>query len=388
VKPIATDFFKEHFNLPAVETKTWVCHADLDSFYASVEIKLRPELQGKPVIVGPNPNLGVKRGVVLTCSYEARKFGVRSAMPIMQAHKLCPDAEYSFSGFEAYRNESNAVMEIFRKYDPDLTRVSIDEAYLDISDKINIATYESEQLKEKKIKQICLEIQNKVWNEASLPVSIGASHTRPIAKIASQIAKPHGILVIPHHKFRNILDPLPLKIISGVGKKSFTRLKEKGYIKIGDIANLEYSALPSKHVQWIWLTVNGIQVNSSLKRRSNRSHSKERTFRDDIEDTLIIRQTLRKLLDSLLNDLSNEFRTITVKLRDENFRTITRSFSFEFYINPKNSDHQRSCIKKANELLNDLFSELKHRKFRLLGIKASNFKTSSKKVQKSVKDFL
>ena len=339
---------------------------------------MKPELNGKPVIVGPNPKLGAKRGVVLTCSYEAREFGVRSAMPILQAHKLCPNAEYSFSGFEAYRKESLAVMEVLSRFDPELKRVSIDEAYLDMS--------KPAEQKEEEIKSICDTIQKTVLEEVSLAVSIGASRTKAIAKIASQIAKPMGTLVIPKHKFREILDPLSLKIISGVGKKTYSRLQKAGYVYIGDVAKFEYASLPNKNLQWIWLTVHGIKL-ERYRKKSSRSHSKERTFRDDIDDHLLIRKSLRKLILSLLDEIRYEFKTITIKLRDEDFKTITRSFSFDFFLNPSNESHKRDCIKKANELINISFNELKNRKFRLLGVKASNFKINTI-VQRSVKDFI
>ena len=293
---ISKEFFKENLVLPEVEERKWILHADLDSFYASVEIKLHPELKGKPVIVGPNPRHGAKRGVVLTCSYEARKFGVHSAMPIMQAHKLCPTADYSMTGFKAYQEESNAVMEVFSRFDPNLKRVSIDEAYLDV-------TGDGEK-KQRDIKVICDRIQEQVWDEVSLPVSIGGSHTGSIAKIASQIAKPMGTLVVPKEKFREILDPLSLKIISGVGKKTYAYLQSKGYQKIGDIAKYEYSAL-SPNLRWIWLLVHGIKL-PSQPRNSSRSHSRERTFREDIGDHLDIRKALRRLLFSLLEDLKQE----------------------------------------------------------------------------------
>lgn len=377
---ISSDFFKDNLRLPPVPREQWILHADLDSFYASVEVKLNPELKGKPVIVGPNPKLGAKRGVVLTCSYEARKFGVKSAMPILQAHKLCPDALYSFSGYKSYRSESNSVMEVFKRYCPNLQRVSIDEAYLNVSELI---LNKDDELS---VKILCDKIQNDVFLDTELPVSIGASHTHQIAKIGSQLAKPKGTLIIPHTKFRSILDKESLKIISGVGKKSFKRLKSAGFEFIGDISKFQYTELPNKHLQWIWLIVNGIKIKDH-DRSSSRSHSKERTFRDDVENRLDIRKVMRNLLLSLLNDLKdNLFKTLTIKLRDHNFKTTTRSFSFDFYINPADEKHKRLIIQKGNELLSKSFDDHEKEKFRLLGVKASNFRSGI--TQKSLQDFI
>ena len=358
------NFFADNLKLPKVAIDRWILHADLDSFYASVEQKLHPELKGKPVIVGPNPKLGQSRGVVLTCSYEARKFGVRSAMPINQANKLCPDAYYSFSGFNAYNHESKAVIEIFKEFCSEISQVSIDEAFLDLSQSFKDSTSEE-------VTNYCKKIQREVLNKTELDVSIGGSHTKAIAKIASQLAKPRGVLVIEESKFRDILDPLPLDIISGVGKKSTIYLNQLGFEKIGDIANIPYQKL-QKNLQWIWLTVHGIIIPKEPE-NSSRSHSKERTFNEDVSDHIILRKTVRKLLTSLLDKLEDEyFKTMTIKVRNKYFGTFTRSKSFPNYINSNDELTKKKLLIIANELLNEFLID--DQEFRLIGVKISNFK--------------
>lgn len=354
-------------------------HVDLDAFYASVEQKLHPELLGKPVIVGPNPKLGATRGVVLTCSYEARKFGVRSAMPISQAHKLCPDAYYSFTGFNSYHEESTSVMNILKEQCKQIQQVSIDEAYIDISELISEPT-------EEKVFSFCLELQKIVLEKAQLPISIGGSHTRAIAKICSQLAKPKGIKIITSNNLRQELDPLPLNIISGVGKKTYNILQTMGYNTIGDISKKKYKKL-SPDLRWIWRTVHAIVIPSDSNQKSNRSHSKERTFNEDLGDHILLRKLVRKLTTSLLADLKGEFfKTLSIKIRDSTFQTFTRSKTFPYFINPENDEDLKLCIMTGNDLLNEFLDD-SDRKFRLLGIKASNFKESDL-IQSSLLDFI
>lgn len=350
---------------------------DLDAFYASVEQKLHPELVGKPVIVGPNPKLGATRGVVLTCSYEARAFGVRSAMPIARAHKLCPDAYYSFTGFKAYHEESSIVMNILKEKCGEIKQVSIDEAYIDIS---NLLVDSEEQT----VRKFSLDLQKEVLDKTQLAISIGGSHTKAIAKICSQLAKPKGVKIISHEMFREELDPLPLNIISGVGKKTFSYLQGNGYTLIGDVSKKKYTKL-SPELRWIWLTVHGIVLPADPNQKSSRSHSKERTFHEDVSDHILLRKIVRKLVNSLMKDLKGDcFKTLTIKIRDTNFQTFTRSKTFQYYINPRNEEDVKKMIIISNELLNEFLNEDKE--FRLLGVKASNFNESDY-TQSSLFDF-
>ena len=327
--------------------------------------------------MGPNPKLGTSRGVVLTCSYEARAFGVRSAMPISRAQKLCPDAYYSFTGFKAYKEESQSVMKILEEKCKEIQQVSIDEAYTDISELIE--NHQSET-----VRDFCLTLQKDVLEKTQL--SIGGSHTKAIAKICSQIAKPHGVKILPEAEFRKVLDPLPLNIISGVGKKTYNYLQSKGYNYIGDISKKKYGKL-ALGLRWIWLTVHGIVLPTDPSQKSTRSHSKERTFNEDVGDHILLRKVVRKLVSSLMKELKAEnFKTLTIKVRDSTFKTFTRSKTFQYFINPANEEDIKLCITTSNELLNEFFTD-DEKKFRLLGIKASNFKESDL-IQTSLHDFV
>ena len=344
-----------------------------------MEQKLHPELKGKPVIVGPNPKLGATRGVVLTCSYEARTFGVHSAMPISQAHKLCPDAFYSFTGFKSYHEESKRVMEILENKGTEIQQVSIDEAYMDISDLI-------EDYKEDTVMKFSLNLQQEVLDKTQLSISIGGSHTKSLAKVCSQLAKPHGVKILPEASFREVLDPLPLNIISGIGKKTFSYLQSKGYNYIGDISKKKYTKL-SPELKWIWLTVNGIILPDSKRQKSNRSHSKERTLNEDISDHILLRKIVRKLVTSLMKDLEGEnFKTLSLKIRDSDFQTYTRSRTFQYFLDPSKVIDSKLAILTVNELLNEFLID-NDRRFRLLGIKASNFKENNL-IQKSLIDYI
>lgn len=344
-----------------------------------MEQKLHPELKGKPVIVGPDPKLGAKRGVVLTCSYEARAFGVHSAMPISQASKLCPNAFYSFTGFKSYHEESKNVMVILQSKGIEIQQMSIDEAYMDITDLI-------QNHNEETVRIFSLNLQQEVLDKTQLTISIGGSHTKALAKVCSQLAKPHGVKILPEADFRDVLDPLPLNIISGVGKKTFAYLQSKGYNYIRDISKKKYTKL-TPELRWIWLTVHGIILPNSRRQKSNRSHSKERTLNEDISDHILLRKIVRKLVTSLMKDLEGDnFKTLTLKIRDANFQTYTRSRTFQYFLDPSKVIDTKLAILTANEMLNE-FLEESDRKFRLLGIKASTFKESDL-IQKSLMDYV
>ena len=300
-------------------------------------------------------------------------------MSISQAHKLCPDAYYSFTGFKSYNEESNLVMTILKEECKEIQQVSIDEAYTDISALI-------QDPDEEKVRIFSLQLQKKVLEKTQLSISIGGSHTKAIAKICSQLAKPKGVKILPLDKLRTELDPLPLNIISGVGKKTYTYLQSKGYNLISDLSRKKYTKL-SPELRWIWLTVHAIVLPPDPNQKSTRSHSKERTFNEDVGDHILLRKLVRRLTTSLLRDLEGEyFKTLSIKIRDSTFQTFTRSKTFQYFINPDNPEDLKLCVATGNDLLNEFLDE-SDRKFRLLGIKASNFKESDL-IQSSLFDYL
>lgn len=368
------DFLTKAQVLPEVPDQ-WILCCDLDAFYASVEQKLDPTLHGQPVIVGPNPHKGAKRGVVLTCSYEARKYGVRSAMPILRAAQLCPHAEYRFTGFDEYKKASRGVMAILAEYDQDLRVTSIDEAFLDVSEQ----AWSSEE-----VKWLAQTIQQRVWEEEGLGISVGASHTSTIAKVASSMDKPKGVTVIPKERFREFLDPLPLKVIPGVGKKSYAALVGQGFDTIGSLAKLDYGTVPT-HLQSLWRRTHGISTGHTPKSHG-RSHSREQTFGEDEGSPERLVEVISKLTERLLGDLGDQqFRTFSIKVRDQSFNTFSRSRSFP---SPLPANNQRTlglCLVTANELLEEFLSGEK--RFRLLGVKASNF-AAGQHTQRRLTEFL
>ena len=351
-------------------SKKWFIHLDLDAYYASVEEILHPEYKGRPVIVGPDPKKS-KRGVVLTANYEARKYGVRSAMPISKAYQLCPDAIFSFSGFEHYSKYSKQVMTILKNWDENLKQASIDEAYLDVTQLIN---------KGKNPKTLCTEIQEAIYQETQLSSSLGCTPTKILSKIASDMKKPMGITILYLEDLPDKINHLPLNAIPGIGKKTYLRLQKQGLNYIADITNFPHTNWKTNSLaSYVWRLAHGLQ-NPYRNRKHSHSKSTERTFGENISEREIIYETLQKLVKRLLARV-NPFQTISIKVRLSNFKTYTRSRSFNKLITKNDFDLVYSTVI-------DLFKEFedKNYEFRLLGVKVSNFKSQRKK-QHSLKKF-
>ena len=354
----------------------WIIHVDLDAFYASVEERLHPEYQGLPLIVGPDPKK-YKRGVVLTANYVARKYGVRSAMPINQAYKLCPDGIFIFSGFKYYNEASHEVMIILKQFDSkegNFLQASIDEAYLNITDLV-IDTLA--------IEDIITQLQRKILYETKLSCSIGAAPTKALAKIASDLHKPKGITIIRPEELPTCVADLSLNKISGIGKKTYAALEQKGYTKIADI--IKY---PRKHwskkglLLYIWDVAHGLTSAELAEKYHSKSTSIERTFGEDINEPAQLKSILSDMTEKLLDDIA-PFQTISIKVRYANFKTYTRSKTLLNYVTAKD-------FKSVQEIVQELFEEFLtniNGGFRLLGVRASNFKQSKLK-QQSLNNFV
>ena len=202
-----------------------IIHADFDAFYASVEQLDNPHLRDRPVVVGGSPE---DRGVVASASYEARRFGVRSAMPMRTALRLCPDAVRAPVNFSRYREVSRRVMAIFREYTPLVEPLSLDEAYLDVTASVVLG---------RDAVDIARQLRNRVKEELGLTISVGVATSKSVAKIASDIGKPDGFKVVPPGSERAFLEPLPVGRLWGVGPKSVERLNAEGIHTIGDLAS-------------------------------------------------------------------------------------------------------------------------------------------------------
>ena len=296
-----------------------IFHLDLDAFFVSVERILDPSLEEKPVIVGGDPH---GRGVVAACSYEARSYGLHSAMPIRTAYKLCPHGIYLHGHFKEYTRYSHAVKNILSGYAPVIEQASVDEFYMDFTGCQRM--YGS-------MFDLASKLQKEIWVKLSLPCSIGIGSNKTIAKIGSDCMKPMGITYIIPGMEKEFLAPMPVETIPGVGKITLRNLNSKGIYKIGDITKLPsdyFSAAFGKYGIDLWRKANGHGSEYLTVERDQKSISKETTFNRDVGSKEIIYNTLFELTGKVCHSLREnnwQASTITVKLRYSDFQTITRS---------------------------------------------------------------
>jgi DNA polymerase IV len=306
-------------DLPGDDTGCTVLHADMDAFFASVELRSRPDLVGRPLVVGG----GGSRSVVLAATYEARTFGVHSAMPMGRARRLCPSLVVIEPHRGHYEAASRGVMEIFRSITPLVEPLSLDEAFLDVS---------GAGRRLGSPRQIAELIRARVADEQGLPCSVGVASTKFIAKLASSRAKPDGLLVVPHQSVVQFLHPLPIGALWGVGERTEEVLTRLGLHTIGDIAATAESTLISalgkaagSHLHALsW----GRDERSVTPNEPERSIGSEETFARDVDDLLVIRRELLRLSErgaARLRGTAQVGRTVSIKVRFADFKTITRS---------------------------------------------------------------
>jgi DNA polymerase-4 len=302
---------------PVDEWPHVVAMADMDAFYVSVELLRRPELRGKPVIVGPiDPD---SRGVVMTASYEARRFGVHSALPIVTARRRCPQATIIPRDMDAYRDASRRVMEILGAFSDTVEVLGMDEAYLDLSDSPAPKT-RARQLK------------REVLERTGLVCSIGLGPNRLIAKIASDLDKPDGLCVLPRERFLEVIGERPARILPGVGPKTEERLSRHGLRTVGDLAGADEERLSSllgaKHGSGLRRRSHGYGSSAVAVERERKSESRERTFHRDESDPDVMREAVDSMARTVAEHLGEQGirgRTVTLKIRLAPFRTFTRS---------------------------------------------------------------
>ncbi len=345
-------------------------HVDLDAFYASVEKARNPELIGKPVVIGADPKGGKGRGVVATSSYEARKFGLKSGMPISRAYKLCPDAVYLKPDLVYYNNLSSEIMDLFRKFSPKLEQASVDEAYLDVSDRVS--NYNG-------IESYVKNIKNALKENFDLTCSVGAAVNKSIAKIASDTNKPEGITIVKPENSKQFLAPLSVGNISGVGAKTKEVLEEMGIKTIGELAKTNGKKLVKffgKNGVWLWGIANALERAEVEEVLERKSISHEFTFQQDTNDENLVRRTVDDLIEKVHNRLVNDnliCKTVGIKIRYENFATFMREKSTGDYTDSKNA---------ISSMVYSLFKEFKEgKKVRLLGVRLSNLKPVEDKQQ-------
>lgn len=350
-----------------------IFHIDMDAFYASVEESKHPEYRGKPVIVGADPKEG--RGVVLTANYEARKYGIKSGMPISRAYKLCPHAIYVKPNFDVYGSVSKALMDHLRKYAWKMEVVSIDEAYLDVTGIVNNYA-EAEKLAKK--------IQESIWSKFRITCSIGIAPNKFLAKMASRVNKPSGITIVHPKDVNKFLNPLPVEMLHGVGRKTAEKLHQMGIHTVEELAKYDIIELISvfgKYGIYLHNIANGIDEREVSPDRKMKSMGEECTFNKDVDNIDKIMDVLKELSKSLFEKIKKRnlgFRTVTIKLRYNNFETLTRSKTLSATI----SDYRQFF-----KVVSSLFSKTheRNRKVRLIGVRVSNFVDTS--MQKTLVEF-
>ena len=347
----------------------WIIHADLDAFFASVEQLDNPELRGRPVVVGGPPQ---SRGVVAAASYEARAFGVRSAMPMVTALRLCPQATRVPPRFERYGEISRRVMEIFRRWTPLVEPVSLDEAFLDVTEAVERESSDEDRGLSS-VEAIARAIKQRVKEEVSLTVSVGAASSRSVAKIASDLRKPDGLLVVPPGTERQFLAPLPVRSLWGVGPKTAERLASEHITTIGELAKRspEWARrLFGERGLYLLQMARGIDDSPVSVERETKSVSSETTFPRDLSDLRVLEASLRELARETAERLRRhglKGRTVKIKLRLADFTTFTRQTTL---VHP--TDAIDTIFRAAARLLAPEVTD--GRRFRLLGVGVSNFR--------------
>ena len=332
-----------------------IVHVDMDAFFASVEQRDNPDLRGKPVAVG-----GIQRGVVAAASYEARRFGVRSAMPSMRAKRLCPDLIFVKPRFEVYRAVSQQIRAIFADYTPLIEPLSLDEAYLDLTDYLEGRT----------ATRIAQEVRARIREATGLTASAGVSYNKFLAKLASDQRKPDGLFVIPPEAGAAFVQSLPIGRFHGVGPATAARMEAHGILTGADLArqSLEFlTARFGKSGTYYWNIARGIDHREVKPDRIRKSIGAENTFFDDLRDLAAAHAELAPLADKVWRHATSARRagrTVTLKVKYGDFRQITRAKSLPA---PVESRDQMLAI--ACELLAPVFAD--PHGVRLLGITLS-----------------
>lgn len=310
---------KHDAEAPGAHSNAWILHVDMDAFFVSVELLERPELRGKAVVVGGQRD---QRGVVTSASYEAREYGVHSAMPLRTAGKLCPHAIFLESHHELYGQWSDRVATILEKYSPVVEMASIDEAYVNLTgtERVNGPALGAAD-----------RLLREVTATTGLPCSGGLGGTRLMAKVASEQAKPRGLVWVPHGKEAAFLAPLAVRKIPGIGKATEAALKSAGIETVAELQAMPLERLEETFGQWgtaLYRKARGIDSYEFFVDAEPKSISHNRTFGDDTSDRARLEATLSHLCQKAakrLRDAGLHARTITLTLRYRDFRTITRN---------------------------------------------------------------
>ncbi|BFQ96502.1 DNA polymerase IV [Enterococcus cecorum] len=341
-----------------------IIHIDMDAFFASVEERDNPELAKHPLVIARHPKDTKGRGVVTTCNYKAREYGIHSAMSAKKAYELCPQAVFVPGNYQKYREISRQIRAIFHRYTDLIEPMSIDEAYLDVTEN---------KIGSKSAIKVARCIQEDIWCELHLTCSAGVSYNKFLAKLASDYRKPHGMTVIMPGEAEAFLKPLPIEKFHGVGKKTIPKMHEMGIFTGEDLYNkseMELIHAFGKMGYSLYRKVRGIHNSPVVTNRERKSIGKEHTFGESLYSMNQAISQLRLLSESVANTASKQEKqgqTVVLKLRYDDYTTITKRQTFPEFI-----DHKEDIFSKASLLFEDTYEE--GRGIRLLGITLTNLK--------------
>lgn len=340
-----------------------ILHVDMDAFFASVEVKDNPSLRGKPVIVGGTS----ERGVVSTCSYEARAYGVHSAMPLFMAREKCPQGIFLPVRHYRYKEVSNKIFDIFAEVTPIIEPLSIDEAYLDIS-----------HLKKNPF-DVAMYIKKRVYRELGLTLSIGISYNKSLAKIASDWNKPNGIKVIDKTMMPYILFPMNISKVYGLGKRTVQKLNNIGVFTVKDLYDIDkdyFEEYLGKHSLDIYYRIRGIDNRIVEVKRERKSYGRESTLKNNTNDVNELLKYIRDFAEEIsmiLNRNNIKIRTITVKSKSENFENHTKSKTINKYTND---------FEEIYNIASDIIKSIDfEEKVRLIGLSVSSIEEKERNMQ-------
>jgi DNA polymerase-4 len=351
-----------------------ILHVDMDAFFAAIEQRDHPALRGKPVIVGGSADA---RGVVSTASYEARKYGVHSAMPMTEAKRRCPHAVFLPVNAAKYRETSRHIFQIFYKYTPLVEGLSLDEAFLDLSG--------SEKLFGSPL-EIARAIKREIESEVGLTASIGLSYCKFLAKMGSDMNKPDGLTVLGREQLHSVVHPLPISKLWGVGKKAALQLERLGIKTIGDAARMDLQIIrrfTGSLADHIYLLANGVDPRPVEPYHERKSIGQEVTFAEDVGNLEFLHTTLLSQSETIARELRQrklEAKTFTLKLRYPSFHTITRSHTLA------EATQNDSAIYRLSQLLLQKCALKTNDKVRLIGLSASTLLPESGRQQISLFD--
>jgi DNA polymerase-4 len=338
-----------------------ILHVDMDAFYASIEQLDHPEYKGRPVIVGADPRNGKGRGVVAACSYEARKFGIRSALPISRAWKLCPEGVYVRPRMKRYVEVSHQVMDVFRRYTDLVEPLSIDEAFLDITGSTALLGAPD---------KIAQSIKKEIRETTGLTASIGLAPNKFVAKVASDLKKPDGFVIVAENDIEEFLRELPISRLWGVGPKTEVRLHEMGFRTIGELTSASRESLVrslGSLGEHLYQLSHGRDDRPVVPDWEPKSCGTETTFDEDTDDRELLLRTILELSDHVAERLrKDEYRArkVTLKLRYSNFSTHTKQHSLDNLIQ---TGEEIAAVARR------LFSQFPlDRKIRLIGVSAGD----------------